>query len=91
MLQPLLDALRIQTCHWIKLTDDQVAKCIEDNLVHQAKGEVVYKPRKKHQVAATNSTTQEDSGIIGADGIKNTDQADSGGNGSNGDNGEIDA
>ncbi|KIM61913.1 hypothetical protein SCLCIDRAFT_120782, partial [Scleroderma citrinum Foug A] len=44
VLQPLLDALVTQTCYWIRLTDDQLVKRIDDNGMHQAKGEAVYKP-----------------------------------------------
>lgn len=43
-LQPLLGALSTETCHWVKLTDDQLKKCIEGNHACQSKGEVVYKP-----------------------------------------------
>jgi len=58
VLQPLLDALLTQTCHWIRLTEVQLAKRIEDNGVRQAKGEAVYKPRKKRQVAAIKGAIQ---------------------------------
>ena len=91
VLQPLLDALVTQTCYWIRLTDDQLVKCIDDNGMRQAKGEAVYKPRKKRKVAAIESTIQENNGVDGTDGMENRDKADSGGNGDNGDNGEIDA
>ena len=91
VLQPLLDALVTQTCYWIRLTDDQLVKHIDDNGMHQAKGEAVYKPRKKHKVAAIESTIQENNGVDGTDGMENRDEADSGGNGDNGDNREIDA
>jgi len=91
VLQPLLDALLTQTCHWIWLTEVQLARRIEDNSIHQAKGEVVYKPWKKHQVATIKSTIQENNDGDGTDGIENRDEANSEGNGDNRDNGEIDA
>ena len=91
VLQPLLDALVTQTCYWIRLTDDQLVKCIDDNGMCQAKGEAVYKPWKKRKVAAIKSTIQENNGVDGTDGMENRDEADSGSNGDNGDNGEIDA
>jgi len=91
VLQPLLDALLTQTCHWIRLTEVQLVKRIEDNGTCQAKGEAVYKPRKKRQVATIKSAIQENNDGDGTDGIENRGEANSGGNGDNGDNGEIDA
>jgi len=86
VLQPLLNALLTQTCHWIRLTEVQLAKRIEDNGVRQAKGEAVYKPQKKRQVAAIKGAIQENNDGDGTDDIENRDEADSGGNGDNGDN-----
>lgn len=77
-LQPLLGALSTETCHWVKLTDDQLKKCIEGNHACQSKGEVVYKPWRKPKVAAVKSqdVVAGSGDVDGAGGAKNGDQAD---------------
>jgi len=80
VLQPLLGALVTKTCHWIKLTDDQLKKRIEDNHTRQSNGEAVYKPRRKPKVAAVKSQDilAGSGDVDGANGTKNGDQADDG-------------
>ncbi|KIM54660.1 hypothetical protein SCLCIDRAFT_136438, partial [Scleroderma citrinum Foug A] len=53
VVKPLWEALVSKTCHWIRLTNEQHQERIKDNQVHQARGEEVYKPRKKCPAAVT--------------------------------------
>jgi len=78
-LQLLLGALVKETCHWVRLTDVQLEKRIQDNHARQSKGEAVYKPWRKPKVAAIKSwdTLAGDDDVDGADGTKNGDQVDS--------------
>jgi hypothetical protein len=61
----LLDALTKGTCHWKKLTENELVQRIQSNTVCQARGEQVYKPRKKHVAvtvakSATTVDTEDD-------------------------------
>ncbi|KAG2357429.1 hypothetical protein BDR07DRAFT_1234054, partial [Suillus spraguei] len=45
-VQLLINTLIIETCKWMKLTEEELADRITSNHARQAAGETIYKPRK---------------------------------------------
>lgn len=53
-VQRLLDALKSQSCEWVKLTDEERVARMKDNRERHARGECVYVARKPRKTAATS-------------------------------------
>jgi hypothetical protein len=50
-INQLFSALKNRDCHWVKLTDEELQARITANEEAEARGEQVYKRRKKQQSA----------------------------------------
>jgi hypothetical protein len=57
----LLKALQSSTCHWTKLTANELDQRILDNQAQAAAGEPVYKPRRGRKPKGKSATVVEDS------------------------------
>jgi hypothetical protein len=55
----LLDSLMDGSCEWVKLTDTELTERVKKNIERQARGEKVYKPRKRR----TNATSAKSQGV----------------------------
>ncbi|KAG1729224.1 uncharacterized protein EDB91DRAFT_1253143 [Suillus paluster] len=53
-----LNALKTHMCHWEQLSEEQLVARIASNQACQAKGECVYKPRKKHAAKRVEKSTE---------------------------------
>ena len=54
-VQKLLSSLTTKVCHWKKFSEEDTQRRIILNNEHHARGEQVYKPRKKHTSQGTKS------------------------------------
>ncbi|KAI6016383.1 hypothetical protein BKA83DRAFT_4498017 [Pisolithus microcarpus] len=57
-VEKLLDALNSEACKWVRLTDEECRARITHNKERQARGELVYHPRRSH---TTKTSTREPS------------------------------
>jgi hypothetical protein len=61
----LFGALKNKTCHWIRLTDEELRQRIDNNHERVAAGEEVYKPRRAKKAATKSTATVEKDGAGG--------------------------
>jgi hypothetical protein len=70
-LNKLVDALDLGTCMWIKLTDDELKARKTENRARSERGEPVYKPRKRKEMANKRPPV-----VVSSDDLSSGDESD---------------
>jgi hypothetical protein len=72
LIAALEDPIEMTRCHWVALSDEQLTTRITENHARQARGEMVYKPRKK---AASKTQRAVKSASVVADSSSSSDSS----------------